>query len=156
MGLFSKKENTIPDFNVTKRVGGFVEFDDDRKKWLIPDKKKAPQVYAYGDILDCDLLEDEDSLTSGGLGRALAGGVLFGGVGAIVGGITAKRKTKAIVKSMKIKITLNSIETPIVYINLINTPIKTDSMIYKTLDASAQEILGIMAVILQQNQAPAE
>ena len=117
MGLFSKKENTIPDFNVTKRVGGFVEFDDDRKKWLIPDKKKAPQVYAYGDILDCDLLEDEDSLTSGGLGRALAGGVIFGGVGAIVGGITAKRSLSGSIE------TAQSGQTPCPPSNYVRCPI---------------------------------
>lgn len=152
MGLFNKKEISYPDFNMTKRVGGFIEFDDARKKWLIPDKKKEPPIYSYGDIIDCDLLEDEESLTSGGLGRAIAGGLLLGGVGAIVGGVTGKRKTKALVRSMKIKITLNSINTPVVYINLINTPIKTDSIIYKTLDTAAQEILAVMAVILQQNQ----
>jgi fructose-specific phosphotransferase system IIC component len=99
------------------------------------------------------LIEDEESRTSGGLGRAIAGGVLFGGVGAIVGGITGGKKTKTIVKSMKIKITLNSLETPVVLLTLINTPIKTDSIIYKTLESSAQEILGALAVILQQNQA---
>ena len=153
MGMFSKKEITYPDFTMTKRVGGFIEFDDDRKKWLIPDKKKAPQIYSYGDILDCDLIEDEESLTSGGLGRAIAGGLLFGGAGAIVGGVTGKKKTKTIVRSMKIQITLNSLETPVIYLTLINTPIKTDSFVYKTLEASAREILGAFAVILQQNQA---
>jgi len=155
MGLFNKKETNYPGFNMTKRVGAFIEFDDDQKKWLIPDKKNDPQIYLYSDIIDCDLLEDEESLTSGGLGRAIAGGVLFGGVGAVVGGITGKRKTKNLVKSMKVKITLNNLNTPIVYITLINTPIKTDSIVYKTLDISAQEILSIMAIIIQQNQEQA-
>ena len=42
------------------------------------------------------ILEDETTCAQSGstLGRALAGGLLFGGVGAIVGGISSRGKTK--------------------------------------------------------------
>jgi hypothetical protein len=111
-------------FNATKKIGALIEFDDNQMKWLIPDGfwggKKNPKVYDYSDIVDFELLEDGESVSKGGLGRAVAGGVLFGGVGAIVGGVTGGKKNKAICNSMKIKITINNLNNPVVYINLIS------------------------------------
>ncbi|EPZ54444.1 hypothetical protein H477_3583 [[Clostridium] sordellii ATCC 9714] len=49
-------------------------------------------MYNYKDIIEFELLEDGESITKGGLGRAVAGGVLLGGVGAIVGGVTGIEK----------------------------------------------------------------
>lgn len=116
-------------------------------------KKKNPKVYNYSDIIDCDLIEDEDSITKGGLGRAVAGGLLFGGVGAVVGGITGGKKTKSIVNSMKIKITVNDMTDPVAYVTLISAPTKTSSFIYKTAEKTAHEILSAIAVILNENAA---
>lgn len=62
----------VESFVPTKKIGTYIEFDETQKKWLIPDgffgKKKNPKVYNYCYIIDCDLLEDEDSITKGGLG----------------------------------------------------------------------------------------
>jgi hypothetical protein len=39
--------------------------------------KKNPKIYNYSDIVDFELLEDGESITKGGLGRAITGGLLF-------------------------------------------------------------------------------
>lgn len=67
-----------------------------------------------------ELLENGETVTKGGIGRALAGGILFGEAGAIVGGITGKKTTRKVVDTFKIKITINNIDNPIEYIELIN------------------------------------
>ena len=48
----------------------------------------------YSDLISYELLEDDSVVTSGGVGQALVGGALFGGFGAIAGGITANRTQK--------------------------------------------------------------
>lgn len=156
--MLAKKANDeeIESFNATKTIGTFIEFDDNKKKWLIPNglfgKKKNSKVYNYSDIVDFELLEDGESITKGGLGRAIAGGVLFGGIGAVVGGVTGGKKSKSICNSLKIKITVNNINNPAVYINIITTSTKKNSFIYKTLYNSAQECLSTLQLICNDQE----
>lgn len=155
MGLFKKKDNTIEGFNPTKILGKF-QIDDTNKTWLIDNRnilnKTMPKIYNYSDILDYELLEDGESIASGGLGRALVGGVLFGGVGAIVGGVTGNKKSKSICNSLRIKITTNDINNPVVYADFLNTSTKKDSIIYKTWFDLAQKCLSTLQVITNGNQ----
>lgn len=147
-----KNKNLLAEFEVTQKIGTYIEFDEHKKLWLVPDgflgKKKDPTVYKYSDILEYELIEDGESLTRGGLGRAVAGGFLFGGVGAVVGGVTGGKKTKSIINKMQIKITIKDINNPVVYINLIVVSTKSSSMIYKSAQNSAQNILSTLSVIL--------
>lgn len=144
-------------FNPTKKIGPYIEFDDENMKWLIPDgflgKKKNPKIYCYSDIVDFELLEDGESISKGGLGRAVVGGVLLGGVGAVVGGVTGGKKTKGICSNLKIKITINDINNPTVYINFIEKATKKDSMIYKTSYKLAQECLSVLQLICSKQEA---
>lgn len=83
--------------------------------------------------MDYELLEDGNTLTKGGLGRAVAGGLLFGGVGAVVGGVTGKKHGKSTCSQLQIKITVNNVSEPTEYITFISSEIKKDGMIYKTM-----------------------
>lgn len=145
------KKEELEQFNATKKIGAYIEFDDNQKKWLVPDgflgKKKNPKIYKYSDIVDFELLEDGESITKGGLGRAVAGGVLFGGIGAVVGGVTGGKKSKSICTSLKIKITVNDINNPVVYLKLLGAETKKNSFIYKTACNSAQECLSVLQLI---------
>jgi len=151
MASAETNQNELESFNPTKKIGAFIEFDDTQQKWLVPSglfrTKKKSIVYDYSDIVDFELLEDGESISSGGLGRALVGGVLFGGAGAVVGGVTGKKATKGICKSMKIKITVNDMNNPVVYVDLISSATKKDSIIYKTFHNSAQECLSVLQLI---------
>lgn len=146
---------TQTQFHATKKVGSYIELDEEHRLWLIPDGvfggKKNPAIHSYSEIVSFELLEDGGSVASGGVGRAIAGGLLFGGVGAIVGATT--RKSKAVVNRLQIKITLNNLKNPTQYINLISTPTKTDSMMYKGSYETAQEILSILSVITNGKNA---
>lgn len=135
--------NRIEDFTVTKTIKNHLEFDDTSNKWRIKNNIKP---YNYKDIIEYELLEDGESVTKGGLGRAVAGGILFGGVGAVVGGVTGKRKTKTTVNSLKIKITVNDINNPNIYIELMQMPAKTNNPLYKEAYETAQEILSSLSI----------
>lgn len=149
------QKEKLSEFNATKKIGSYIEFDEVKRQWLVPDGffggKKNPRIYSFDDIVEYELLEDGDTITKGGLGRALAGGILLGGVGAIVGGVTGGKKSKSIINSLKIKITVNDFQNPTVYINFIKTKTKADGFIYKTSYGAAQQILSALALIQKQN-----
>lgn len=157
-----KAKNTNNDelssFEPTKKIGTFIEFDDNQKKWLILSpilgKRDKSNVYKYSDIDDFELLEDGESMSQGGLGRALVGGALFGGAGAVVGGVTGKRKNKEVCNSLKIKITLRDINNPVVYIAFLNTATKKEGFIYKTHYQLAHECLSVFQLICDKQEMP--
>ena len=80
-------------------------------------------------------------------GQALAGGALFGGFGAIAGGVTAKRKNKRVVNSITIKLTLNDFNEPCIMIPLLEKPVKVKSKEYEIAYNTAQKMLSMLDVI---------
>ncbi|MEN2467987.1 SHOCT domain-containing protein [Ornithinibacillus sp. JPR2-1] len=142
-------------FNATKYIGKFIEFDDDNKLIMISPKKK-PRIYRYKDISSFELLENGESVTKGGLGRALVGGALFGGAGAVVGGVTAKRKNKEIVDSLRIKISLKDINVSSDYIDFLDKKVKKGSFVYKDSYNKVQECLSTLQYICDYEEQAAE
>lgn len=148
-------ESRLANFNATKKIGKFLFIDEGKKQWLVPTgilgaKTNKSRVYSFSDIREFELLENGNSVSSGGLGRALAGGILFGGVGAVVGGVTGKKKGVSTITSMQIKITTADMDTPAVYINFITggASYKTNSFVYRDFAKNAQEILSTLSVIV--------
>ncbi|WP_369118163.1 hypothetical protein [Enterococcus thailandicus] len=109
-------------------------FNEKTKQWCFKKKKKV--VYSQDSLLSFEYKEDDYSLTKGGasIGKAMVGGALFGGVGAVVGGVTGKKKTKDKVKSMQLVITFRD-----------NAKIKTETIRYSSssLDRSSFAYQGL-------------
>ena len=116
------------------------------KTMLQPEDK----VFEFNELLSYELIEDDSQVTKRGLGLAAAGGVLFGGVGAIVGGVTGKRKTKKVVESLYLKIDLNDIDFPCVMIPYITKSTKTKSNDYVKAFNESQETISCLNIILKQ------
>lgn len=156
MGLFSKKSDSISDFKTTSKLGSRILLDDNSKRWAIVSqirgKRKEADTFNFSDILDFELLEDGAQIASGGLGRAAVGGILFGGVGAIVGGVTGKRKTNTKVNSLRIKVTMRNLSQPVVYIDLIDMLVNKDSNVYRMFEREAQEILSAFQIICNEQE----
>ncbi|WP_436665643.1 hypothetical protein, partial [Bacillus cereus] len=70
----------------------------------------------YGRITDIELSIDDSvafqSSLSSATGRAIAGGVLAGGVGAIIGGVTGRKNGKKIVHRITLTISFNTPDRP--------------------------------------------
>ena len=116
---------------------------------MISGGKKAGtnKWYPFSDLVSYDLLEDDSLVTSGGVGQALVGGAIFGGVGAVAGAITGKRVQKKRIESLYIKVTLNNFDTPCILIPLVTKPIKTNSKEYQTAFEEAHKILSVLDMI---------
>ena len=103
----------------------------DSGKFRIKGFLTSADIYPVELISGYEIVEDGTSITSGGLGRAAIGGLAFGGAGAIVGAITGKKSSKGIVNTLKIKINLTDLDTPVLYVNLITKKTKKSSVLYK-------------------------
>lgn len=144
----------LEEFTPTKKISSYLEVDEEKGEWLVPDGlfggKKHPKIFKFADIVNYELLVNESSVASGGVGRAIAGGLLFGGTGAIVGGITGKKRTQSVVNSMKIKITVDNLQCPTVYIKFFTSPTKVDSMMYRSFEKNAQECLSVLDLLVNK------
>lgn len=110
--------------------------------------KPSGTIFRFDEIADFDLLENNNAIASGGLGRAIIGGTLLGGAGAIVGGITGKRKTKTTCDMLVVQISTTNMFFPNLMITYINKEIKkTDKKYMKELNNAQQTIAGLNSVI---------
>ena len=79
--------------------------------------------------------------------------MLFGGIGAIIGGVTGGKKSKGICNSMKLRISLKNAHIDVIYIDFISTETKTNGFIYKSAQDSAQKCITALEIINDINQS---
>lgn len=157
-----KNEEELENFHATKSIGSFLQFDENQRKIKIINSTQGQkvkfQIYKYEDILNCELFEDDVNVTKGGLGSAIVGGTIAGGVGAVVGSVTGSKKTtKAFVNSLGVRITVNDLTAPTAYIQLISRTIKTNSVVCQNAYRFANDILSALSIIINGNiQATAQ
>lgn len=103
-----------------------VVFDDDNKTLtfgntldLLLDffRESGPRRCSYSGIMKYEYYENEDVVATGGsgIGRAIVGGLLFGGSGAVVGATTKKRSSTSKVTDMYILVTFRSMDGSEIY-----------------------------------------
>lgn len=84
-------------------------------------------IHSFDDIIDVDIFENGNSVTKTStasvVGRTALGAVI-NPVGAIIGGVTAKKKSIEIINSMEVHITVKSDKKPLLIIK-IDIPKKT-------------------------------
>lgn len=143
----------IANFVGTRGVGKLIKFDDNAKKILFPKTllTKA-RIYNYSELLGYEILEDGNTITKGGPGSAVVGGALFGGIGAVVGGLTGGKKSKEVVRSLKVKIVLDNKIVPAEYIELLKTEFKKDGFVYRSAKQEAEDIIAILTSISAENE----
>lgn len=144
----------MSQFNITKNLGGFLYVDEGNKKIGIPLNSNVSEefeVFDYSDIISYEIIEDGQTLATGGLGRALIGGAFFGLAGAIAGGTS--KKIKSTCNKLQIKENINNMNRPTMYINLIESlNVKKSGSIYKSASSIAQDIISILEIISHENE----
>lgn len=81
-----------------------LEVDEINKLFRI--KQGMSLILHYDELVDYKLIVDDEEVITGGLGigRALVGGALTGGIGALLGGLTKKKKKKRYITSLNLQI----------------------------------------------------
>lgn len=158
---FLDKKLVEDNFTIIKRID--TSDAKNRNVFLVDSNSKRIAIFnydiesvtyiAFNSIINVELIEDNSTIMQGGIGRAIAGGVLAGGVGAIVGAST--RSSDDVVRSLQVRIITNNLDNPCNLISIISSPdakIKRDSGIYKEMFALTQEIYSIVYSIIEQNK----
>lgn len=106
----------------------------------------------FNDIIECEIIEDSNTIMKGGVGRAIAGGIIAGGVGAVVGANT--RKSKNVIYSLQVRIITKNINNSLININLINSPSGTEksSLEYQDAQRFANEVYATIIAIIDSNK----
>lgn len=127
----------------------YIYIDEDNKQLAIvhsfPFIFAKKQIVNFKDIIGMEI--KEDGISTNGVGRAIVGGVLFGGTGAIVGSNTGKE----LVHFLKVIIYLNNISNPIIEIDLNKIKTERNTYSYQRKIDFARKIDGIIRAIISLN-----
>ena len=131
-------------------IGAAFMVDEENKKIALCHYIDTSVEYiSFNQIIDVEILKDNANVMKGGVGRAVVGGVLAGGVGAIVGANT--RDSKELLHSLKIRIITNDIKTPLYVIDLIYNEISVKNHEYNTILDIANKIYSLIFSIVNEN-----
>jgi hypothetical protein len=157
----SKVFDDMPNFNVTKKYlsntsGISIAYDSVQEKICFLDEGHNLFIFNYNDIIQSELDIDGKTIfkksTSGSIGRALVGGVLAGGVGALVGGTTGKQNQKEKITKVDLKIIVNNPTNPLYRINFMDMEVDKSNFIYKNAYKNAEMWHGIISSLIKQGE----
>lgn len=125
------------------------------------------RVFNAQDILEVELNEDGTQVTKtstgGVVGRALVGGAISGGIGAVIGGTTAKANTDQRVRSITVQFLVKDTSTPHWAVEFMPPGlglIKKEGMIhgtiYKQAYSQANKCFGLAKLLMEGAKAPSE
>ena len=124
-------------YQTTKQLDTLY-IDDNKKSWYVIG---CYRVYKYSDILDFSVNENGVKYKSnGGVLRAVAGGAMFGAVGAIVGASTAKTSTT--VNTLTVDIIVRDQNAPLISMYLLTQETSTSSLTYKNAISMANQVIA--------------
>lgn len=163
--LSYRQENKklFDSFHVTQHVSykkHTICVDQNKKLWYYATNSKLvnPPIFKFNELADFELIEDGGTIikSKGGVGRAVAGGLLFGGVGAIVGSTTSKKESNSLVHDLKITIYIgnryhNKIVIPFIsYLG--KGGYKKEDYIYKQSKKASTQFISLLNLIQSQGQ----
>lgn len=149
--ICSERSTFVNRFTKTNQFSG-MQVDSVNKLFRIENGIFKYQIFSYSNLSSFELIEDNIVTSSGGLGSAIVGGLVAGGVGAVVGGIVAEKTTSAkICDSLKLKLTLVNTYIDTLYIDFIKIETKKKSSYYKMMSKSAEELSQFLNNVIVYN-----
>ena len=138
-------------YKVTDELGN-LKVDKNNSVWWVKNYFGEPKIRNFNEVIDYELVVNDNTVKGkGAFSRAVAGGLLFGGVGAVAGASTAKRVT--VVTALYINVYLK--DGTLERINFINTATKADSFTYNTMKDCAEKASAMIADNESKNASPA-
>ena len=157
----ASNESALSDFTATKTIEGplstyKVSIDEANEK-VAYISMEGTKVFSFEDIISVELLESGVTVskksTSRTIGGALVGGVLAGGAGMVVGGLSGSSRERRKVSSIIVKVTLRDVSNPSVNIVCVENyklpPYSDDDGMY-LFYGPAQEIVDTLNVIIDK------
>jgi hypothetical protein len=133
-----------------KKIGVFKRFSRN--------EDFSPSIYNFNEILECSIKEDGDTVintvNSSLIGRAMAGGVLFGGIGAAIGGMSAQKIASEKIYRATLSLTFNDIDYPIREVDFLNSNmlVERNSQLYNKIYDDLNKWHKTISVIIKRNE----
>lgn len=146
--LASRGITPTVEYTYTTVLGGkYVNFvvDEDNKQVYLCTKQSAHDVLAFSDILGAEICVDNQVID--GFGNTLTGGIIAGGIGAIIGAMNSS----GAVCSYKVIIYTKQISAPKRVITLIDSKTSKDSMDYLNAVNFADSVIATTKAIVSLN-----
>ncbi|QHQ79458.1 immunity protein [Bacillus subtilis] len=147
-------------FNTYKTKIAFKESDSLVKIYqLNRDEHIEEYTIPFSNIIESEITLDNQIISKVSKSRIVAGGLLAGGIGAAIGGLSAPSIQNEMVKSVTLKITVEDLSKPIHYIDFLPTQevegynthgYKKDSNIIQQALKNAEYWHGVMDVIIKK------
>lgn len=153
--------DALPEFSPTQKILGNngdtgLAIDEERKKIVLI--KNGPEgvdliPITYRDVLSSEIFVDGETITKTArgsqLGGALIGGLALGGVGAIIGGLSGKKRSSKKIKRIDLRIAVNDTKNPLHDINFMDVEGKKDGKVYQSAMDQARHWHGLIAVLVK-------
>jgi hypothetical protein len=160
----NKYIQSIPEFSmtasyVTDNHKAFIAVDEERKTFVIGGVDEDTvnyKIISTKDILGVEITESGKGLLSSSdnintLGMAAAGGLLFGGAGAVVGALSGSN-TKSRTTEISLRIAIDNIKIPYVGINFLTEVVGKGSNAYQQALENAEKWFGIVKILLAREK----
>lgn len=132
LGTRKRLVNTYPGYLVEDIQNGFLVYDDDEIKVI---RGRTTKEFFKNDIDKYEIYVDEKTVSHGK--RALAGALMFGAAGAVVGAVSGKQKISKL--GMKLYVSGEYID-----INFLQSPSKKKSVLYQLADSSIHRFIAML------------
>lgn len=142
----------------TREIGNYLFLMDEFFKVLVLVGPGHHEIFNYSDIIEVSYEENGSQLYTKSAGRtvggAIVGGVLMGGAGAVVGGLSGASKQNKEIKNMDIKILLRSTSRTscVLHFKDVDRVLKTkddaDRRLYETYVKNANQAKDVLSVII--------
>ncbi|ULN54919.1 immunity protein [Bacillus subtilis] len=147
-------------FNTYKTKIAFKESDSLVKIYLFNrDEHIEEYTIPFSNIIESEIALDNQIISKVSKSGIVAGGLLAGGIGAVIGGLSASSIQNEMVKSVTLKITVEDLSKPIHYIDFLPTQevegyntqgYKKDSNVIQQALTNAEYWHGVMDVIIKK------
>lgn len=146
---------------IIKNIGSYSFIMDDYFNVIIIITSNWYKVFNYSDIINVSYEENGKQLYSKSSGRtvggAIVGGMLMGGAGAVVGGLSGGSKVNKEVTEMNVKIILRSTSQPTCILQYndakknLNTKNDIDNQLYTSYLKNAIQAKDLLSVIIDKS-----
>lgn len=114
--------------------------------------KPSDVIVPFSDVRGYAVIQDDEEIQGGTLGAAAVGGLLLGGVGAVIGAAGGSRKQKKVVNTMALRVDLRDLDMPCAIVTYIGKPTKTKSGDYQKAVAAMQEAMSCLDLIMETSE----
>ena len=152
-------ENETSQFNPTEKIGNDIWIDSNNKLLMIRTKMNMKPRYLlrFDQLEDYSVVENDKTIEkNNGVSRAIAGSVMFGQTGAIVGAITKSNKNVQFTNLLQIRVFANgTLDNNLIIPFIIGGKIKHDSFIYKDATSRVNSCISTLDKIINtSNELP--